>query len=429
MARCVALEEIQHILPADEEADSATTLPFFQSAAHLSWRKKSAGVATLCCAAALVGWVGLPGLRGQRSREAGITELFEESQGSGAEQAGTGYSQTDAVVQQRRGSFLVLGDWGWDEKVHGSNLYSGKQRCQRLIAEKMLETYEELGDVKFVINVGDSFYPNGVKSKDDPQWDTKWRNVYDAKLRSVPWYSVYGNHDLIEDPCACAKDSKDCALVNNNTEDLNYFYMPDVNFNKEHPELDVEIVALDTNQYEWAWNRNAAMNTRCPLDCAWTKCQAQCEWNMKYRARDAELLLKDRYKKSPHKNLLVFSHYPTDYFWNRSQTDLLDILSDSSLHHVEYFAGHRHSTDQTSTISTAPNNNWLVGGGGGWSCDSPNQGFVVGEIDGNGDINTYSVLVPHWECCDKPGPPTPPGPSGWKPPTCKTPPYAHLQDI
>ena len=31
----------------------------------------------------------------------------------------------------------------------------------------------ELGDVEFVINVGDRFYPGGVSSKSDPQWDTQ----------------------------------------------------------------------------------------------------------------------------------------------------------------------------------------------------------------------------------------------------------------
>eukprot|EP00931_Biecheleriopsis_adriatica_P050337 TRINITY_DN29137_c0_g1_i1.p1 TRINITY_DN29137_c0_g1~~TRINITY_DN29137_c0_g1_i1.p1 ORF type:complete len:409 (+),score=60.29 TRINITY_DN29137_c0_g1_i1:31-1257(+) len=328
---------------------------------------------------------------------------------------------------KRKGSFLVIGDWGWDSKVHGPNIR--ENRCQRLIAEKMLEKFRELGDVKFIINVGDSFYPHGVRGKDDPQWDSKWRKIYHEELRSVPWYTVYGNHDLIGDPCACASNSSaECALVNPNITDLDYFYMPDVNWNKEHPELDLEVVAMDTNEYEWSWNHHAPQNKQCPLDCAWTKCQEKCEWNMKYRARDALRLLKDRYEKSPHKNLVVFSHYPTDYFWNHARYPLLQVLRDNSKHKVEYFAGHRHSTDRFSTIPTHPNNNWLVGGGGGWSCDSPHQGIVVGLIDENSDLKTYPVYVPHWHCCDKPGPPTPPGPPGWKPPTCKLSPWVKLKD-
>lgn len=40
-------------------------------------------------------------------------------------------------------------------------------------------------DVNFVINVADSFYPDGVSSKDDPQWDVKWRQVYSDEVRSA----------------------------------------------------------------------------------------------------------------------------------------------------------------------------------------------------------------------------------------------------
>merc|ERR1712190_524076 len=101
----------------------------------------------------------------------------------------------------RRGSFLVIGDWGFDSEIHG-NTYSTS--CQQAIADAMLEKFRELGDVKFIVNVGDSFYPHGVASKTDPQWSAKWRNIYSEELRSVPWYSVYGNHDLQHDPCSCS---------------------------------------------------------------------------------------------------------------------------------------------------------------------------------------------------------------------------------
>jgi len=265
----------------------------------------------------------------------------------------------------------------------------------------MLETLRELGDVQFIINVGDSFYPNGVQNKQDPQWWWKWRNIYHEDLRAVPWYSVYGNHDYNHDAgCACGSDSAGCAQINADVNDRNFFYMPDLNWFREHPEMGLEVVGLDMNAYEWAWNREAPPEEQCSLEpCANTPCQEQCELNLKYRARDGFQLLKDRITNSMQKNLLVFSHYPTDYFWNTSQTPMLPLLRDSSKHHIEYFAGHRHSTDTWSTIPTSPNHNWLVGGGGGWSCDSNDQGFVVGKIDMDYNLETYSVLVPHLECC------------------------------
>jgi len=308
---------------------------------------------------------------------------------------------TDLESRGRVGSFLVLGDWGWDPYVHGWNV--NKPHCQNLIAQKMLEKSRELGDVKFVINVGDSFYPGGVTSKTDPQWDLKWRNIYHQELRDVPWYSVYGNHDYLRDSCACANFTSEmtCNLITDRTDDRNFFYMPDVNFFSEHPELGLEVVALDMNTIEWGWNRHAQPDEQCALEaCARTTCQETCEINLKKRARDGLQLLRDRLKQSTHTNMVVFSHYPTDYFWDSSTTDMLELLRDKTEdRHIEYFGGHRHSTDNTSTIPTRPNNNWLVGGGGGWGCDSATQGFVVGEIDANYKLRTYSVLVPHWDCC------------------------------
>lgn len=68
------------------------------------------------------------------------------------------FEAASASRDGRVSSFLVLGDWGWDPVAHG-NVRS--RDCQQLIANKMDEAFEELGDVKFIINVGDSFYPLG----------------------------------------------------------------------------------------------------------------------------------------------------------------------------------------------------------------------------------------------------------------------------
>ena len=45
--------------------------------------------------------------------------------------------------------------------------------------------FDQLEDVNFVVNVGDSFYPDGVSSKDDLQWDLKWRQVYSTKVTQL----------------------------------------------------------------------------------------------------------------------------------------------------------------------------------------------------------------------------------------------------
>lgn len=279
---------------------------------------------------------------------------------------------------------MVIGDWGWDPDVHGEITSTA---CQQAIADAMHTSMETLGDVKFVINVGDSFYPDGVANKSDPQWDTKWRQIYSKTLRSVPWYSVYGNHDLHKDPCICSDDVAECAQVNHNTSDLDYFFMPNTSYFVEHEDLDLEVIALDMNDL---WNE---------YTCKWSPCPKKCASVLKNRTAVAFDFFYERMAASEAGNLLVFSHYPTDYFWGHPQ--FLDELRNASSHHVEYFGGHRHNVDQRSTTSTAPNNNWLVGGGGGWGCEGygEEQGFVVGEIGADGNVTTYPVLVDFNICC------------------------------
>jgi acid phosphatase len=48
---------------------------------------------------------------------------------------------------------------------------------------------------KFVISVGDNFYEHGVKSVDDPQWQTSFEKIYTATSLQIPWHVVLGNHD------------------------------------------------------------------------------------------------------------------------------------------------------------------------------------------------------------------------------------------
>jgi predicted phosphohydrolase len=292
--------------------------------------------------------------------------------------------------RKRKGSFLVLGDWGFDP-------YFGELKsdgCQTLIAKAMEKKMRELGDVRFVVNVGDSFYPAGVRGKEDPQWDFKWRRVYSEKVRSVPWYSVYGNHDYWSDPCACGEGLDKCALVNSNVSDLRYFYMPSYAWFLKHPDLGLDVIALDLNRYSRAWNKQ---EDPYPWDCKFTACEDECKKTLDARTDESFRLFKEWKMNSTAPNLIVFSHYPTDYFW--AAPDFLAELRDGSKHHIEYFGGHRHNVDQTTTVSIAPNNNWLVGGGGGYGCDGKQQGFLVGEVDADSHITTYPVLVDYSACC------------------------------
>ena len=80
-------------------------------------------------------------------------------------------------------NFLLVGDWG----RHGEN-------HQQEVATQMGLT-AKAANSRFIISVGDNFYDNGVKSVDDPQWQSSFEQVYQAASLQVPWHAILGNHD------------------------------------------------------------------------------------------------------------------------------------------------------------------------------------------------------------------------------------------
>ena len=77
-------------------------------------------------------------------------------------------------------NFLVLGDWGHKHSEE-----------QRRVARAMKHTSSTIPP-RFVLSVGDNFYPGGVIDTTDPLWTEAFERVYDLKC---PWYSILGNHD------------------------------------------------------------------------------------------------------------------------------------------------------------------------------------------------------------------------------------------
>jgi acid phosphatase len=85
--------------------------------------------------------------------------------------------------------FLVVGDWGT------------ASAAQKRLATAMARCAQSVG-ARFVISTGDNFYPDGVRSVEDPQWRTSFEDVYDAPSLMIPWYAVLGNHDHKGNPGA-----------------------------------------------------------------------------------------------------------------------------------------------------------------------------------------------------------------------------------
>eukprot|EP00484_Ammonia_sp_Unknown_P030264 CAMPEP_0197032280 /NCGR_PEP_ID=MMETSP1384-20130603/10995_1 /TAXON_ID=29189 /ORGANISM="Ammonia sp." /LENGTH=436 /DNA_ID=CAMNT_0042461917 /DNA_START=24 /DNA_END=1334 /DNA_ORIENTATION=+ len=83
-------------------------------------------------------------------------------------------------------SFLVIGDWG-------ANPQEQSIANQTSVARAMLSIHQRYS-TRFVISVGDHFYPDGLLSKNDPRWISAFEQIYDTSL--APWYIAMGNHDV-----------------------------------------------------------------------------------------------------------------------------------------------------------------------------------------------------------------------------------------
>ena len=172
-------------------------------------------------------------------------------------------------------SFFAIGDWGYLDEWRKGHVHTAADHgwytdwrleyrlangdCQGKLADRMREVAAERAQTelpfKFVVNVGDNFYPAGVVSVNDPVWDTEWGNVYHT-LPKMKWYSTYGNHDYgqLNRPCVCS-DGKDnegtaCAQVQKHggVHNNQQWHMPSMNYYETPlPGVNLEIVSIDTN--------------------------------------------------------------------------------------------------------------------------------------------------------------------------------------
>ena len=78
--------------------------------------------------------------------------------------------------------FIVVGDWG-----------TGASFQKRVAAQMCAKAGKEKPG--FILSTGDNIYNSGVSSVDDPQWKTKFEDIYSCPELAIPWYAVLGNHD------------------------------------------------------------------------------------------------------------------------------------------------------------------------------------------------------------------------------------------
>lgn len=105
-------------------------------------------------------------------------------------------SPSAAMADEYPLHFMALGDWGRNGEFGQAEV--GKQ----------MGDWAGKNPNKFVISVGDNFYPSGVVSEHDPLWNFTFENIYTAHSLQCDWYPILGNHDYHSDPDAQVRYSK-----------------------------------------------------------------------------------------------------------------------------------------------------------------------------------------------------------------------------
>lgn len=72
----------------------------------------------------------------------------------------------------------------------------GTASPQQMQLAGVMRQFETKHPFDFGLTLGDNFYPSGVNSPDDPQWKSKWEDVYNPL--GIKFYATLGNHDYIQ---------------------------------------------------------------------------------------------------------------------------------------------------------------------------------------------------------------------------------------
>ena len=202
----------------------------------------------------------------------------------------------------------------------------------------------------FVLMLGDNFYPSGVSSPKDPQWDEKFAQVYKSSALQLPFYAILGNHDYRSNPRAEVAFTQDAR----NTR----WTMPARYYSFSYRlgnGVKAQFFALDTTPIEKEKPRSAAQ-------IAWLK-QA-------LEASDAEWKI-------------VFGHHPLYSGGKHGDSDeMIDALERLFIeHHVNiYLSGHDHIEQMLKPVGGV---HYLVSGVGAMTkriVDPKRSIYAVAEV-------------------------------------------------
>jgi hypothetical protein len=159
-------------------------------------------------------------------------------------------------------NFVAIGDWG----------RNGEYR-QKEVADQMGKWAATHAN-KFIISVGDNFYPKGVVSENDPLWHYSFENVYTAHSLQDDWYPVLGNHDYGTDPEAQVRYSK----ISRRWNMPALYYSKEVNISKEGGK--VLFVFIDTQPIVYDFEERQPKKQLQWIDDTLSKASADVKWKI-----------------------------------------------------------------------------------------------------------------------------------------------------
>jgi hypothetical protein len=233
--------------------------------------------------------------------------------------------------------------------VRGTPEFQRDDFSQENVSEQMTK-FAQKNRLQFVVNVGDSLYPESFNSPTDPAWNKVFESRYPDKSLQVPWLSVLGNHDwggfncymdasgrLNRPDTQTGYDSEhDWAWPANKKSRWvlpAHIYKKSINFGS----TTIDMFAIDTNwaKVEEPCGQQPSSVRHCDVD----KCRAFLEGVRD----DGWQSLERGLAKSKATWKFVFGHHPLSFLgpWYGPQKNIVGLLAKYNA--SAYFCGHVHS--------------------------------------------------------------------------------------
>ena len=330
----------------------------------------------------------------------------------------------EVVEPLSKNYIITLGDWGASttHEDYDDDNVKIQQQVSKLLNDFYNSQNEKGFNLLFIITVGDNFYRTGVTDcsiDNGAKFKDSWKDVYGEALTSVPWLSVFGNHDWGDDDAYAlcpwnnnkTKIRKEYIRENGKTETIhygsnqlnkdkggcnpNFYYLPDfsyyysLNFNDL---LNFELIQMETTGYACPGVIGGGFgNNKVFNQCGGIK--TACNY-MKKIGKASQNLLIERAKHSPNKNFLISQHYPgarSRQFASMFKSHRYkngSIKSQERNEKVWSIFGHSHYQACLSKDKITKECNQILTGGGGGCC-SPQftlKGFYVIGFDDQGSM-------------------------------------------